>query len=371
MEPKLSHTANVPQPGMPDQFGITQLLQQENIDWELIKKKFLVSPEQFEDLLFRVHYKRKKPLTVSERSNVLNFLFIGYSLTGDIRYFNEFLWFYKENEVDKPMMDVCIEMFNTHLDAKGQHKMIDRLRNHPADLEGYDLSKIEYRSTSPLRICLIGFPPFFGNMIRQLKKEGHYVEQFFLPYHPNKHINRFLKFGLPVKALSLFAGNSYYYRTLKFDQRDERIGKILREGNFDIGFHKLNFIIRENIFGAFRLGLLNDHWGYLPMLRGKSTIAWSVLLNVPVTPTIHFINQGIDAGPIVGYYPCNYQGARTVKEIREILRKKMPQRAVAAIKYAASSFISKENTKEAGVTFYEIHPWLNEHIASRILKLNS
>jgi methionyl-tRNA formyltransferase len=205
-------------------------------------------------------------------------------------------------------------------------------------------------------------------MIKELRKEGHHVEQFFLPFHPNRHINRFLKFKIPVKILSLFAKNPFSYRTLNFDPTDERIGQILKEGNFDIGFHKLNFIIRDNIFGAFRLGLLNDHWGYLPLLRGKSTISYSVLLNIPVIPSIHFINKGIDSGPIAGYFPCDYSKARTVKQIRDILRKKMPQRAVAAIKYAAGSLIPKENRKESGVTFYEIHPWLDEHIASRILK---
>ena len=91
-------------------------------------------------------------------------------------------------------------------------------------------------------------------------------------------------------------------------------------------------------------------------------------MNIPVIPTIHFIDKGIDSGPIAGYYPCNYSKAGTVNKIRDILRKNMPERAVAAIKYAGSSFIPKENVKEAGITFYEIHPWLNEHIASRILK---
>jgi methionyl-tRNA formyltransferase len=265
-------------------------------------------------------------------------------------------------------MEICMERFNSNLNKKGYHRLPDKLDHYPVDTAGYNLSQGDHKSNIPLRVGLIGFPPFFGTIIKKLKKEGHHVEQFFLPYHPNRHINRFLKFRLPVKLLSLFAGNFYSYRTLNFDYKDERIGQVLREGNFDIGFHKLNFIIKENIFGAFRKGLLNDHWGYLPLLRGKSTIAYSLLLNVPVISTVHFINGGIDSGPIAGYYACDYSKAKNVKEIRRILRKKMPERAIAAIKYAGGSLIPKENISEAGVTFYEIHPWLNEHIASRILK---
>lgn len=348
-------------------FDIKELLAEKNIDWSTIKINFETAPEQFEELLFRIHYKRNKTLSNYEREKILNFLSIGYRVTGDIRYFNEFLWFYQE-DIDKSMMEGCMNKFNSSLDEKGYHPLPDKLKQYPVDIDKYDLSKGDFKENIPMRICLIGFPPFFGKIIKELKKEGHHVEQFFLPYHPNRHINRFLKLKIPVKIVALFAGNSFSYHTLNFDHKDERIGEVLKARNFDIGFHKLNFIIRENIFGPFRLGLLNDHWGYLPMIRGKSTIAYSVLLKIPVIPTLHFIDKGIDSGPIVGYYACNYSKAGTVKQIRDILRKNMPERAVAAIKYAGSSFIPKENIKEAGITFYEIHPWLNEHITSRILK---
>ena len=349
-------------------FSIAALLGEEDIDWERIKKNFKTTPEEFDELLFKIHYKRKKLLSAKQRSSVLNFLSVGYLSTDDVRYFNEFLWFYNENEIDKSLMESCMKRFNSNLNKKGYHRLPDKLDHYFVDTDGYDLSMCDYKSNIPLRVGLIGFPPFFGAIVKKLKKEGHHVEQFFLPYHPNRHINRFLKLSIPVKLLSLFSGNFYSYRTLKFDYKDERIGQVLREGNFDIGFHKLNFIIKENIFGAFRKGLLNDHWGYLPLLRGKSTIAYSLLLNIPVISTVHFINEGIDSGPIAGYYACDYSKAKNVKEIRSILRKKMPERAIAAIKYAGGSLIPKENTKEAGLTFYEIHPWLSEHIASRILK---
>lgn len=353
----------------PTLFGITEFLEEENIDWGSIKNTFKTAPALFEELLFKIHYKRNKSFTADKRSRLLKFLSIGYLSANDVRYFNEFLWFYKENTIDKSLMDGCIERFNSNLNEKGCHRLTDQLNQYPVDTSSNDLSQFDYKSNPVLRVCLIGFPPFFGTIIKRLKKEGHHVEQFFLPYHPDRRIIRFLKFRIPVKALSLLSGNFYSYRTLNFDYKDERIRQILREGNFDIGFHKLNFIIKSNIFDAFRIGLLNDHWGYLPLLRGKSTIAYSLLLNIPLIPTIHFINNGIDLGSIIGYYPSNYNKAKSVKEIRQNLRKKMPERVLSAIKHVGSrGFIPIENKKEGGNTFYEIHPWLNNHIASRILK---
>jgi methionyl-tRNA formyltransferase len=357
------------QPGGLSGFDINALLGEQALDWANVKMGFESDPLQFEELLFKIHYKRKKPLAAVKRSVVLNFLSIGYLATDDIRYFNEFLWFYTEEESDRPMMESAMERFNSNIDEKGHHRQPAQFKNYPFTINTVDGDQANEKQNVPLRICLIGFPPFFGSMVKELKKEGHYVEQFFLPYHPSRRISQFLKLKLPVKLLSIAAANSHPYRTLNFEHKDERIGQILREGNFDVGFHKLNFIIRENIFGAFKTGLLNDHWGYLPLLRGKSTISYSVLLGMPVIPTIHFINKGIDSGPIAGYYPCDYSKEKTVKGIRDVLRKTLPARAVSAIKAAGnSSFIPKENKKEAGATFYEIHPWLEEHIASHIFK---
>jgi methionyl-tRNA formyltransferase len=362
------NTKDLQPAGMKDT-GTAAWLEDPGTDWETVKKKFLADPAQFEELLFKIHFKRKKTLPPAYRSGVLNFLAAGYQSTSDVRYFNELLWFYNENDCDRPLVDACMDRFNCNLDHKGYHQLPDRLKPYSTDISGYDLRVSDQTVDTPFRICLIGFPPFFGRIMKQLKNEGHHVEQYFLPHHPNRHIHRLLKFRLPVKLLSLLAGNFYAYRTLDLDHKDEAIGQLLREGNFDIGFHKLNLIIRENIFGAFRIGLINDHWGYLPMLRGKSTIAWSMLLNVPLIPTLHFINKGIDSGPIVGYYPFDYSEAGSIDAVRNMTRKKMPERAVASIKHAGSkNFIPKENKPGAGVTFYEMHPWLCKHIDSRILK---
>jgi folate-dependent phosphoribosylglycinamide formyltransferase PurN len=113
---------------------------------------------------------------------------------------------------------------------------------------------------------------------------------------------------------------------------------------------------------------LNDHWGYLPLLRGKSTIAYSVLLNIPATPTIHFIDQGIDSGAIVGYYPVDLSAAKSLKNMRQRIKQVMPERVITAIKRVAiADFMPIANIPAAGLTFYEIHPWLDQHIAARIL----
>jgi len=48
-----------------------------------------------------------------------------------------------------------------------------------------------------------------------------------------------------------------------------------------------------------RLGVLNIHLGLLPEIRGMSSPEWSLLNCVPVGITIHFMDAGIDTGPIL------------------------------------------------------------------------
>ena len=58
-------------------------------------------------------------------------------------------------------------------------------------------------------------------------------------------------------------------------------------------------ILRPDIFQVPRLGTLNVHPGILPQYRGLSSICWAVLDGGEIGATVHFVDGGIDTGPIV------------------------------------------------------------------------
>jgi folate-dependent phosphoribosylglycinamide formyltransferase PurN len=58
-------------------------------------------------------------------------------------------------------------------------------------------------------------------------------------------------------------------------------------------------ILRKPLLEIPRLGVLNAHLAMLPEIRGMSAPEWSLLKGVPVGVTIHFIDSGIDTGPIL------------------------------------------------------------------------
>jgi folate-dependent phosphoribosylglycinamide formyltransferase PurN len=61
-------------------------------------------------------------------------------------------------------------------------------------------------------------------------------------------------------------------------------------------------ILRKQLLQAPRLGVLNVHLGLLPEIRGMSSPEWSLLNHVPLGITIHYMDEGIDTGPILQRY---------------------------------------------------------------------
>ena len=58
-------------------------------------------------------------------------------------------------------------------------------------------------------------------------------------------------------------------------------------------------IINKNIIDNIEYGVLNCHPGVLPFFRGCSCVEWSILLDKRVGNTVHWMNEGIDSGPIL------------------------------------------------------------------------
>lgn len=59
-------------------------------------------------------------------------------------------------------------------------------------------------------------------------------------------------------------------------------------------------ILEPRVFAPAERGTLNAHPGLLPEVRGSASVAWAIHLDEPVGCTCHFIDAGIDTGPIVG-----------------------------------------------------------------------
>lgn len=131
--------------------------------------------------------------------------------------------------------------------------------------------------------------------------------------------------------------------------------------------HKLGFILKENIINSVRGGIINEHWGYLPYVRGKSTIEYSILLNIPIVCTHHFVIRKIDCGNIIAKYHIPIAQFTNINEIKNHIRKTLSTKIFQTLKGFKKENVLK-NKEEDGKTFYLINPFLLEYINLKILK---
>lgn len=74
MDPHKTIPINEALPEPQPNFQLADLLESRNVDWSWINKTLKSAPAVFEELLFRVHFKRNKRLPAESVSRILLFL---------------------------------------------------------------------------------------------------------------------------------------------------------------------------------------------------------------------------------------------------------------------------------------------------------
>ena len=125
-------------------------------------------------------------------------------------------------------------------------------------------------------------------------------------------------------------------------RRFERIGDpelptLLNDEGIDVAIQGGVGILKGVILASPRIGWLNVHPGKLPQYRGNSCPEWAVLSGDPVYASAHFIDEGIDTGPVL--YEGRYEiGPNwTYFDFRANLYRHCAAVLVAAIRKLAAS----------------------------------
>jgi folate-dependent phosphoribosylglycinamide formyltransferase PurN len=133
-------------------------------------------------------------------------------------------------------------------------------------------------------------------------------------------------------------------------------------------------ILRKPLLAIPRLGVLNIHLGFLPEIRGMSTPEWSLLNNVPVGITIHFMDSGIDTGPILKRY--EYPDALHCDSLPELRNQLIAfgidkiGEVVAALDRGTLA-ATPQNHIHKDSQFFVMHEWLQSRAAEHLTNLRS
>jgi folate-dependent phosphoribosylglycinamide formyltransferase PurN len=109
--------------------------------------------------------------------------------------------------------------------------------------------------------------------------------------------------GLPHSRLSSLAATLGVPFLLAPDHNHPSSEELLRAAQPDIIAFTGGGLIRKNILELSHRGVLNCHAGLLPRYRGMDVVEWAILEAGSQPPetgiTLHFMDKGVDTGPIV------------------------------------------------------------------------
>ena len=134
-------------------------------------------------------------------------------------------------------------------------------------------------------------------------------------------------------------------------------------------------ILRKPLLEVPRLGVMNVHLGLLPEIRGMSSPEWSLIKRIPVGITIHFMNAGIDTGPVLQRYEfSNASCCESLSDLRNRLIafgiEKMAD-VVAALDRGEmcpvpQSDLDKDEDKDN--QYFVMHEWLEARAAEELTR---
>lgn len=85
------------------------------------------------------------------------------------------------------------------------------------------------------------------------------------------------------------------------------------------------YIIKKNILHKTKNPILNLHISFLPFNKGAHPNYWSFKEKTPNGVTIHFMDDGIDTGPILVQKKCFFNSNETLKTSYQKLKKEVEE----------------------------------------------
>jgi methionyl-tRNA formyltransferase len=146
--------------------------------------------------------------------------------------------------------------------------------------------------------------PLLGYQLRELLNQGIQIDAVLLDSKETseKDLRLFTERTagqLPPIPLHQFETHSIPFHFLE-DHRSDATVQLVKDLRLDLLVNAgTPRILKSVILHAPRLGIVNCHPGLLPRFQGCTCVEWAIYLDEQVGSTVHFMNESIDAGPII------------------------------------------------------------------------
>ncbi|MGO9405446.1 MAG: formyltransferase family protein [Terriglobales bacterium] len=152
------------------------------------------------------------------------------------------------------------------------------------------------------------------------------------------------------------------------DQNSQRAVAQLKQWSPDVAIFTGGNILRDEVLQVPRLGVLNSHLALLPEIRGMSSPEWSLLCGVPLGITIHFMDRGIDTGPILLRREFAGGGCDSLDDLRNKMIAEGIELLAEAVAGLDRGTISSgpQDDREKDNQFFVMHEQLKSVAANRL-----
>lgn len=141
-----------------------------------------------------------------------------------------------------------------------------------------------------------------------------------------------LKRAKKSKIKSVFMDPSEYKSR---EQYDLKIIELLEKEKIDlVVLAGYMFLLGREFIRKFKNKILNIHPALLPSFKGTHGIQDAYHYGVKITGvTVHFVDEGLDSGPIILQAPCYIDGNESVEQLEEKIHKVEHNIYPKAVKY--------------------------------------
>ena len=155
------------------------------------------------------------------------------------------------------------------------------------------------------------------------------------------------------------------------DHNHPRSLEIIGRFNPDVILFTGGGILRASVLRIPRLGTLNCHTGILPHYRGMDVVEWTAIEgkidSVGFGATLHFMDEGVDTGPILIKEKISVPPDATFETIRAELETLMVDLMIrGARQLSEGSLIPEQQVLKEGRQYFVMHPRIKAAAITRL-----
>jgi folate-dependent phosphoribosylglycinamide formyltransferase PurN len=123
--------------------------------------------------------------------------------------------------------------------------------------------------------------------------------------------------------------------------------EIIEENDIDyVVMSSSNWLIKDPLLSMAKTKIINAHPGYLPKHRGLDSLSWSIRNGDPTGLTTYMVDEGIDTGPVLKFYPVQSEKKEGLLDLIKKIEQKKPQVIYDTLKELEEKIIKPQNQPE-------------------------